>query len=122
MPPRAINGIEELRSLIGQEVAVSDWVEMTQDRINNFADVTGDHQWIHVDEERAKDSPFGRTIAHGFLTLSLISHFSSEAVKVEGNFRMGVNYGLNKLRFPAPVPSGSRIRAHFAAQKVEDID
>ena len=122
MPPRTINGIEELRSLIGQEVAVSDWLEMTQDRINKFADVTGDHQWIHVDEERAKGSPFGRTIAHGFLTLSLISHLSSEAVRVEGNFRMGINYGLNKLRFPAPVPSGSRIRAHFVAQNVEDID
>ncbi|HYL97953.1 MAG TPA: MaoC family dehydratase [Blastocatellia bacterium] len=122
MAPRVIRGIQELRALIGSEVGVSDWLEMTQDRINKFADVTGDHQWIHVDEERATTSPFGRTIAHGFLTLSLISHFAAESVKVEGNFRMGINYGLNKLRFPSPVPCGSRLRAHFSLQSVEDVD
>ncbi|HKV42512.1 MAG TPA: MaoC family dehydratase [Blastocatellia bacterium] len=120
--PRKIDGIQELKRLVGQEVGISDWFEVTQERINAFADVTGDHQWIHVDVERAKASPFGRTIAHGFLTLSLISQFASQAVKVEGDFRMGINYGLNRLRFPSPVPSGSRIRAHFTLKSVEDFE
>jgi acyl dehydratase len=122
MPPRIIESIGELKSLIGQEVGVSDWFEVTQSRINAFAETTGDHQWIHVDPERAKtDSPFGTTIAHGFLTLSLLSPLSVQAVTVSGDFKMGINYGLNRVRFPAPVPSGARLRARFALQSVEDI-
>jgi acyl dehydratase len=123
MPPRIIHGIEELKSLTGQEVATSDWFEVSQSRIDGFAEVTEDRQWIHIDVERAKtDSPFKTTIAHGFLTLSLISHLASQAVQVQGDFKMGINYGLNRLRFPSPVPSGSRVRARFALQSVEDIE
>src|SRR5262245_20624289 len=98
MPTRIIQGVEELKSLIGQEVGVSDWFEVTQQRIDDFADATEDHQWIHVDVERAKtESPFHSTIAHGFLTLSLMPHLAAQALKVEGNFKMGINYGLNRL-------------------------
>jgi acyl dehydratase len=122
MAARIINGIEELKTLVGEEVAVSDWFEMTQERINAFADATLDHQWIHLDTERAKtETPFGSTIAHGFLTLSLLPHLVAQAVKVEGNFKMGINYGLNKLRFVSPVPSGSRIHARCTLQAVEDV-
>src|SRR5436190_22103899 len=100
MPMRVIEGIEELKTLVGQEVGVSDLVEITQSRINNFADATEDHQWIHVDTGRAKtDSPFNSTIAHGFLTLSLLPYFAAQAFMVRGNFKMGINYGLNRLRF-----------------------
>ncbi|HXF40124.1 MAG TPA: MaoC family dehydratase [Blastocatellia bacterium] len=119
---RIINGIEELKTLIGHEVAASDWVEVTQSRINDFADATEDHQWIHVDVDRAKtDSPFHSTIAHGFLTLSLLPHLAAQAFKVEGDFKMGINYGLNRLRFVSPVPAGSRVRAKFTLQQVEDV-
>ena len=122
MPPRIIEGIEQLKSLVGQEVGASDWFEVTQSRINDFADATEDHQWIHLDVERAKsDSPFHSTIAHGFLTLSLLPHLVSQAVKVEGDFKMGINYGLNRLRFVSPVPSGSRVRARLTLQSVEDV-
>jgi acyl dehydratase len=122
MPPRIIKGIEELKGLVGQEVATSDWFDISQSRIDAFAEVTGDHQWIHIDSERAKtDSPFHTTIAHGFLTLSLISQFASQTVKVEGDFKMGINYGLNRVRFTSPVPSDSRVRARFALHSVEDI-
>jgi acyl dehydratase len=122
MPAREINSLEELHSLAGQEVAVSDWFEVTQDRINLFADATGDHQWIHVDVERAKaESPYGTTIAHGFLTLSLLSQLMSETVKINLPIKMGVNYGLNKVRFPSAVPAGSRIRARAVLQTIEEI-
>ena len=122
MPPRIIEGIEELKSLVGQEVGASDWFEVTQSRINDFADATEDHQWIHIDVERAKtDSPFHSTIAHGFLTLSLLPHLVSQAVKVQGDFKMGINYGLNRLRFVSPVPSGSRVRARLTLQSVQDF-
>ena len=122
MPTRVVQGIEELKSLIGQEVGTSDWFEVTQSRINDFADATEDHQWIHIDVERANtDTPFHSTIAHGFLTLSLLPHLASQAVKVEGDFKMGINYGLNKLRFVSPVPAGSRVRARFTLQSVEDF-
>jgi len=122
MGQRVIDGIDELKQLTGLEVGVSDWLEVTQQRINDFANVTGDHQWIHVDVERAKtDSPFHNTIAHGFLTLSLMSQLAAQAVRVQGDFKMGINYGLNRLRFASPVPSGSRIRAHFTLQSVEDV-
>ena len=116
----AIESIEHLRSLIGKEVAVSDWLEVTQQRINQFAEATSDPQWIHVDPERAKrESPYGTTIAHGFLTLSLLVPMSS-VIRVPG-IRMGVNYGTDKVRFPAPVPAGSKIRAHFTLRSLEDI-
>jgi acyl dehydratase len=119
--PRVVNGIEELKSLTGQEVGVSDWLNVTQEMIDRFADVTGDHQWIHVDPERAKrETPFGSTIAHGFLTVSLLPQLSQQAVNVKGDFKMRINYGFNRLRFVSPVPAGSRIRARFAAQKVTD--
>ena len=122
MSQRVIEGIEELKSLIGEEVGASDFIEVTQSRINDFADATEDHQWIHIDVERAKtDSPFGSTIAHGFVTLSLLPHLAAQAFTVRGNFKMGINYGLNKLRFISPVKSGSCVRARFTLQAVEDV-
>jgi acyl dehydratase len=122
MPPRVIDGIEELKGLVGQEIGASDWVEVTQERIDRFADATEDRQWIHIDTERAKtDSPFGSTIAHGFLTLSLLPHLSAQALTVKGDFKMGINYGLNRLRFVSPVPAGSLIRGRFTLQSVEDV-
>lgn len=122
MPSREIASLEELRSLTGQEVAVSDWVEVTQERINLFAEATGDHQWIHVDVERAKnESPYGTTIAHGFLTLSLLSYLMSQTVKIKLPIRMGINYGLNKVRFPSAVMAGSKVRARAALQSLEEI-
>ena len=122
MATRIISGIEELKTLVGEEVGASDWVEVEQSRINAFADATEDHQWIHLDTERAKtDSPFGTTIAHGFLTLSLLPHLAAQAYRVEGDFKMGINYGLNRLRFVSPVPSGSRVRARFTLQSVEEV-
>ncbi|HJV52120.1 MAG TPA: MaoC family dehydratase [Noviherbaspirillum sp.] len=119
---REISSVEELKNLIGQEVAVTDWVAITQERVNMFADATGDHQWIHIDVERSrKESPYGGTIAHGFLTLSLLPMLMERAVSFP-TIKMGVNYGLNKVRFPAPVPVGSRLRARMALQEVEDIE
>ncbi len=115
--------IEQLRSSIGQEAGASDWLTVDQAMIDAFANVTGDRQWIHTDPERAKtESRYGRTIAHGFLTLSLLSRLSREAVQVQGEFGMRINYGLNRVRFPAPVPVGSRIRARFKVQSVDDIE
>jgi acyl dehydratase len=122
MPARVIEGAEELKSLIGQEVGRSEWFEVAQERINAFADATEDHQWIHINTERAKAaSPFGATIAHGFLTLSLLPQMAAEAVNVKGDFKMGINYGLNRLRFVSPVRSGSRVRARFTLQAVEEV-
>ena len=119
---REIASLAELKSLIGQEVAVSDWLEITQDRVNRFADATGDHQWIHLDVERArKESPYGTTIAHGFLTLSLLPMLFEQSL-VMRDVKMGVNYGTNKVRFPAPVPVGSRLRARIVLLSVEDFD
>jgi acyl dehydratase len=120
---RIIETIEELRSLIGQEVAVGDWFPVEQSRIDAFADATGDHQWIHGDVERAKtESPFGSTIAHGFLTLSLLSCLSHECFEIRGDFKMRINYGLNRVRFPAPVQAGTRIRPRFTLQSLEEFD
>ncbi len=99
----------ELQKAVGQHLGYSDWLEITQERIDLFADATGDHQWIHVDPERAKDGPFGACIAHGYLTQSLVNHFLPQILEVRG-ISMGVNYGADRLRFPAPVPVGSRIR------------
>lgn len=106
---REFQGIAELEKHIGQELGASDWVTVDQDRINKFADATGDHQWIHIDEEKAKDGPFGSTIAHGFLTLSLLPLLGAEVMNVSG-MEMKINYGLNKVRFPKPVPAGSKVR------------
>lgn len=113
--------LADLAAQVGQEVAVSDWITVTQQHINLFAEATGDHQWIHVDVERAKKGPFGAPIAHGFLTLSLIPQFFENAITVE-DVRMGVNYGLNKVRFVAPVPVDSKLRARVKLLKSEDID
>ena len=115
-----MSSIRELESRVGQEVGVSPWVEITQERIDTFAKAIDDHQWIHVDRERAKRSPFGGTIAHGFLTLSLLSHLSERTFSFSDR-KMGVNYGLNRVRFTAPVPSGSRVRARFTLQKFEQL-
>jgi acyl dehydratase len=118
---REIASLAELKELTGQEVAVSNWVDISQERVNMFADATGDHQWIHLDVERCKEeSPYGGTIAHGFLTLSLLPMLMADAMHVSG-VRMGVNYGLNKVRFPAPVPVGSRLRGRITLASVEDI-
>ena len=113
--------VEDLKAAVGTVVGRSDWVTVDQERINTFADATGDHQWIHVDPERAAQGPFGTTIAHGYLTLSLIPMLSTDVAKVQGA-RMGVNYGLNKVRFPAPVPVGSKVRATFELLSVEDVE
>jgi acyl dehydratase len=116
-----VDGIEELKGLVGETIGPSDWREVTQDLINRFADISRDHQWIHVDVERAKtESPFGTTVAHGNLTLSMIDGFRQSLMESSG-FRMGVNYGWNKVRFPAPVPSGSRIRASIEVLSVDEI-
>ena len=113
--------LADLVACQGQDVATSDWVHMTQERVGRFADATNDHQWIHVDAERARSGPFGTTIAHGFLTLSLIPYFLETALRMEG-LRMVVNYGLNKVRFTAPVPVGSRIRAHLHLLTVQNLE
>lgn len=113
--------LSELPPLIGQEVATSDWITITQEQVNLFAQATGDHQWIHVDVERAKAGPFGAPIAHGFLTLSLLPTFFEAALRIEQT-RMGVNYGLNKVRFVSPVPVGSRLRAHMKLLACDPID
>jgi acyl dehydratase len=116
-----VNGIEELQALTGQTIGPSQWREVTQDDINTFADLSRDHQWIHVDVERAKsESPFGTTIAHGNLTLSMIDGFRPDLLESTG-FKLGVNYGWNKIRFPAPVPVGSRIRASVETLSVDDL-
>ena len=107
---RTFDTLAELAACAGQEIAVTDWHTMTQQNIDQFAEATGDHQWIHVDPERAKAGPFGTTIAHGYLTLSMLAGFLGGAAKVK-EVRMGINYGLNKVRFMAPVPVGSRLRA-----------
>jgi acyl dehydratase len=122
MPRVAFGNLEELAAKVGQEVVVSDWLEVTQQRIDQFADATGDHQWIHVDVERARrESRFGTTIAHGFLTLSLLSHFLNNSLEF-GDSKMGVNYGCNRLRFTAPVKAGSRLRARFKLKDFRHIE
>jgi acyl dehydratase len=120
---RVIESIGELRSLAGQEVAVGDWFPVEQARIDRFADAVEDHQWIHQDAERARrESPYGGTIAHGFLTLSLLSHLSHQCLEIRGDFRMRINYGLNRVRFPAAVPAGARIRPRFTLQSADEVE
>jgi acyl dehydratase len=119
---RTLQSLAELPALVGQEVAVSDWLTVTQEQVNQFAEATGDHQWIHVDVEKAKAGPFGAPIAHGFLTLSLLPKFFATAFEIRES-RMGVNYGLNKVRFTSPVPVGSRLRGRMkllACQPIEN--
>jgi acyl dehydratase len=119
---REIASLAELKTLVGQEVAVSDWTTITQEQVNMFAEATGDHQWIHVDPERSRrESPFGAPVAHGFLTLSLLPKLMASAIHMS-DVKMGVNYGLNKVRFPAPVPVGSQVRARCKLLSVEDIE
>ena len=115
-----VQGIEGLKEKVGAHLGYSDWMEVTQDQVNLFADATGDHQWIHVDPERAKAGPFGGPIAHGYLTLSLAPVLIGQVLRVDG-ISMGVNYGLNKLRFPSPVPVGSKLRLGATLADVEDI-
>jgi acyl dehydratase len=117
---RVINGIGGLRELVGEELGTSDWLEITQARIDQFAAATGDHQWIHVDPERAKDGPFGVTIAHGYLSLSLAPAMLQEIVEVR-DVAMALNYGVNKLRFPSPVPVGSKVRMSARLAEVEEV-
>lgn len=118
---RSFEHLADLQALVGQSVGVSDWIGVDQQRIDLFAAATGDHQWIHTDPERAAKGPFGTTIAHGFLTLALLPEMSASAFEVRDT-RMGVNYGLGKVRFPAPVPAGSRLRGHFKLVKYEPIE
>jgi acyl dehydratase len=115
-----ITGVDELRSKVGTELGVSDWHEVTQDEIDAFADATGDHQWIHVEPERAAETPFGGTIAHGLYTLSLGPKFTFDLFTIEG-FAFGLNYGYNKVRFPAPLPVGSRVRMRAMLAAVDDV-
>jgi acyl dehydratase len=122
MPVLKLKNLRDLRDRIGQEVVVSEWMEITQDRIDRFADATEDHQWIHVDAERARrDSPFHATIAHGFLTVSMLSRLLNSSIEF-GTAKMGVNYGFNRLRFTGPVPAGSRVRGRFTLQALDEIE
>jgi acyl dehydratase len=119
--PLTISGIDELKGLVGQTIGPSEWREVTQEDVDTFARLTGDNQWIHVDVERAKtESPFGTTVAHGNLTLSLIDGFRPELIRSTG-YKLGVNYGWNKVRFPAPVPTGSRLRASLEVIEVDEV-
>jgi acyl dehydratase len=118
---REIASLAMLAEMVGQELAVSDWVDITQERVNQFADATGDHQWIHVDVERSRrESPYGGTVAHGFLTLSLVPMLMQQALRI-ADVKMGINYGLNRVRFPAPVPVGCRVRARLTLMDMEQI-
>ncbi|MGW5265878.1 MaoC family dehydratase [Microbispora sp. NPDC004025] len=113
-------GLDEIRALAGKDLGHSGWLEITQERVNTFADATGDHQWIHVDPDKAKDGPFGGTIAHGYLTLSLLIPMFTELLDIQG-VKMSINYGLEKVRFPSPVKVGARIRLAAAVVSVEDV-
>ena len=117
---RTITGLAELKEAEGEHLGTSDWHEVTQDAVDAFADVTGDHQWIHVDQERAKQTPFGGTIAHGYYTLSLAPMFTDQVFELQG-FAFALNYGLNKVRFPAPLPVGSKVRMHAKLKELTDV-
>jgi acyl dehydratase len=122
VPPVRITSVDSLRDSIGREIAVSDWIVVTQERIAEFAEATGDRQWIHLDRERAeKESPYGTTIAHGFLTLSLLSFLMQNAIQFEQAGRRAINYGLNRVRFPLALRAGSRIRGRFALAAFKDL-
>jgi acyl dehydratase len=122
MPPIVLEELQSLKGYIGREIATTDWLLVTQDRIRQFAEATEDRQWIHIDPERAeRESPYRATIAHGFLTLSLLSYFIRQAIQVPRDVRLSVNYGLNRVRFPAPVRAGTEIRARATLQSVKDL-
>ncbi len=122
MPPLVIKNPQSLKEFVGREVGVTEWFRVTQERIAQFAEATEDRQWIHLDRARAsKESPYGATIAHGFLTLSLLSHLMKEAIQVQGGVRLAVNYGLNRVRFPAAVRADSRIRARIALLELKEL-
>src|SRR6266436_4494733 len=122
MPQVVIPSLDSLKELVGQEIGGSEWFAITQDRIQRFAEATEDRQWIHLDRERSsKESPYGTTIAHGFLTLSLVGYFVRQAITIRGEFRMAVNYGLNRVRFPSPVRSDSKIRARVVLQGLKEL-
>jgi len=122
MPLLVVDTPHSLRRFVGREIATTEWFSVSQDRVQQFAEATEDRQWIHLDRERAEqNSPYGTTIAHGFLTLSLLSQFLRQAIQIGSGVRMSVNYGLNRVRFPSPVPADSRIRARFTLQGVNDI-
>ena len=122
MSPRVIEGRDELSGLVGQDIGVSDWLQVTQALIDAFADLTGDRQWIHIGSERAKnESPYGTTVAHGFLTLSLISQLHAQIVRIHGQHTRTINYGFNRVRFPFAVRAGARIRLHSKLETMEDI-
>ena len=122
MPPLVAENLDSLKGFVGREIATTDWFTVTQDRIQRFAEATEDRQWIHLDQARAqRESPYGATIAHGFLTLSLLSHLSKKALEIRTGVRMIINYGLNRVRFPAPVRADSKIRARFTLQSLIEI-
>jgi acyl dehydratase len=122
MSPRVIKGLNELRGLVGQEIGASDWLEVSQAMIDAFAELTGDRQWIHIDAERARrESPYGSTIAHGFLTLSHVSQLHKQVVQIQGDHTRAINYGFNRVRFPTAVPAGARIRVRSTLDSVEEI-
>ena len=122
MAPLTINSHDDLKDHVGKQIATTEWLTVTQERIQQFADATGDHQWIHVDVERSKrESPYKNTIAHGFLTLSLLPQLMPQVLQIKSGARMGINYGLNRVRFVSAVRSGSRIRAHFTLQSLKEV-
>lgn len=122
MPPRVIEDLDDLKSFAGREIGMTDWLVVTQERIQQFAEATEDRQWIHVDPERAKrESPYHTTIAHGFLTLSLLSFLMKQAIQINSGVRMAVNYGLNRVRFPSPVRADSRIRGRFTLLTLKEV-
>jgi acyl dehydratase len=122
MPPRVIEDLDDLKNFAGREIGMTDWLVVTQERIQQFAEATEDRQWIHVDRERAKrESPYHTTIAHGFLTLSLISFLMKQAIQIKSGVRMAVNYGLNRVRFPSPVRADSKIRGRFTLLTLKEV-
>lgn len=122
MPPVILESLKSLEEFVGREIAVTGWLTVTQERIQQFAEATEDRQWIHVDSERARhESPYGTTVAHGFLTLSLLSHFVRQAIQLPGEVQRTINYGLNRVRFPAPVRAGEKIRAHVFLKSCREL-
>jgi len=122
MAPIVLASVDDLKNFVGREIGVTEWLQVTQERIQQFAEATEDRQWIHLDAERAKrESPYGTTIAHGFLTLSLVGYLMKQAVQIQSGLRMAVNYGLNRVRFPAPVLAGSKIRGRFVLAAIQEL-
>ena len=123
MPPLVIENLDALKDFVGREIATTNWFPVTQDRIQQFADATEDHQWIHLDRDRAqRESPYATTIAHGFLTISLLSYLAEQALQIQNGVGMAVNYGLNRVRFPSPVRADAKIRGRFTLQSLTDVN